>query len=343
MLRVRKNVALILASVFLIFTVSILPNALVVAQDSAASPGSGLRISPTRNELVLKPSESQEITQTVKNVTQSPVTVQPVLNDFEADGVSGEPKLIGDPEKISAYSLREFVSLPEDFDLQPDEEREVKVRINVPDAASPGAYFSSVIYRAVPQGSTGSGQVSLLASVGSLLLLEVPGDLTEKISIDDIGAYLGKKRGSLFLKKPDNVGVMVKNLGNGFAKPFGKVALKDWRGKQIFEYELNNTDPRANVLPDANRLFLDELYNIETKTVNEKQETTRTSPLKMPGRYTIVGNISHGTRGEVYTVSSTFWYLPLWILITLLVLLVGIVGLTFLAYRKFHIKSPRRR
>jgi hypothetical protein len=304
--------------------------------------GSGLRISPTRSELSLVPGDSNTITQTVKNVTQNPVTVQPVLNDFESDGVTGEPKLIGDTNKVSAYSLREFITLPGDFNLAPDEEKEVVVSVNVPKSSSPGAYFGSVLYRASPQGSSGDGQVALIASVGSLILLEVPGDISEKIQINNISAYLNESSGSIFTKKPDQVGVEIKNLGNSFSQPFGKVTVKDWRGNEIFIYEINDTDPRGNILPDSTRLFLNDLFNVEVKTVNGKEETTETSPIKWPGKYTISGNISHGSTGELYSVNSSFWYIPVWLIIVLSVLLVGLVGLSVFLYRKYVTKSTKR-
>jgi hypothetical protein len=312
----------------------------VNAQDTS---GSGLRISPTRSELSLVPGDSSTITQTVKNVTQNPVTVQPVLNDFESDGVTGEPKLIGDTNNISAYSLREFLTLPADFDLAPDEEKEVVVAVKVPDNASPGAYFGSVLYRASPQGASGDGQVALVASVGSLILLEVPGDINEQIQINDISAYLNDSAGSLFTKKPNEIGVEIQNLGNSFSQPFGKVGVKDWRGNEIFLYELNDSQPRGNILPDSTRLFLQDFVNVETKTVNGQEEITETSPITWPGRYTITGNISHGTTGEIYTVSSTFWYIPLWLIITLAVLVVLMVLGAVYLYRKYVTKSTRKK
>ncbi len=336
----RRSAALAIAITLLMVTAMIIRP--VVAQENATS-GSGLRVSPTRSELSIVPGDSRQIVQTVKNVTQSPVTVQPALNDFESDGVTGQPKLISDPNEVSAYSLRGFISVPEEFDLQPDEEKEVTIDVTVPSDSSPGAYFGSVLYRAAPQGSSGDGQVALVASVGSLILLEVPGDITEKIQINDISAYLNESPGSLFTKKPDQIGVEIENLGNSFSQPFGKVAVKDWRGNEIFLYELNDTQPRGNILPSSTRLFLDDFVNVEVKTVNDQEEITKTSPISWPGRYTITGNISHGTTGEIYTVSSTFWYIPLWLIITLAVLVVlTVLGAVYL-YRKYVTKSTRKK
>ncbi len=307
------------------------------------SSGSGLRVSPTRSNLSIISGDTREITQTVKNVTQNPVTVEPVLNDFESDGITGEPRLIGDPEIISAYSLREFIEIPASFDLQPDEERELKINVTVPDNASPGAYFGTVLYRASPQGAGDSGQVALIASVGSLVLLEVPGDITEKIEVKDISAYLGDSSGSLFTKKPDAIGTQIENQGNSFSQPFGKVSVKDWRGNEIFLYELNDTQPRGNILPDSTRLFSDELFDVEVKTINDKEEITKTSPIKWPGRYTITGNVSHGTSGEIFTVSTSFWYVPLWLIIVIAGLLVVLVGGALFLYKKYVTRTTKRR
>ncbi len=307
------------------------------------NPGSGLRVSPTRSDITIKPGESQEITQNVKNVTQSPITVEPVLNDFESDGVSGEPRLISDATETSAYSLREFVSLPQKFDLQPDEERELTVTLSVPSSAAPGAYFGSVVYRATPQGAAGDGQVALVASVGSLILLEVPGDILEKIEIKSISAYLGESAGSLFTKKPDAIGVMIENIGNGFSQPFGKIQVKDWFGNEVFLYELNDGVPRKNVLPQSTRLFLNDLLDVETKTVNGAEETEKTSPIKWPGRYKVVGNLAHGSTGEVFTVQASFWYIPAWLIVCLVALTAGLVFLAYYLYRKYNIKTARKR
>lgn len=336
-----KRVLIALIAPVLLLAVFGVGNIGVKAQDAA---GSGLRISPTRTDLSLVPGDTREVTQTVRNVTQNSVTVEPVLNDFESDGLSGEPRLIGDPEEVSAYTLREFIVIPDPFDLGPGEEREVAINLNLPDDASPGAYFGSVIYRATPQGSTSDdGQVALVASVGSLVLLEVPGDIVEQIEIQDISAYLGDNSGSLFTKKPDSIGIQIENQGNSFSQPFGKVIVKDWRGNDVYTYELNDNSPRANILPNSTRLFLEELFNVEVRTVNGEEQVDRISPLTWPGRYTVTGNISHGSTGEIFTVETSFWYIPVWLLIVLAGVGVGLIGGAYYLYRKYIGKSTKRK
>ena len=88
-------------------------------------------------------------------------------------------------------------------------------------------------------------------------------------------------------------------------------------GKQVYSYELNNSTPRGNILPKSSRTFTDEVKNISK-----------------PGRYTATANVSHGTGGEVITQKVSFWYLPVWLIVTLLVLLAAIVGGAYYLYRK---------
>lgn len=316
----------------------------VRAQESS---GSGLRISPTRTDLSLVPGDSREVTHTLTNVTQNPVTVAVVLRDFESDGVTNQPQFFADENAVSQYSLREFVTLPDGFDLEPGEETEATFSVEVPENAAPGAYFGSLEYRATPQGQQGDGQVALVASVGSLVLLEVPGNITEKIEITDVSAYLnsdnGLKGGTIFTKKPDVLGVTVNNLGNGFSQPFGIVSVSDWRGNQVFNYELNDGPPRQNVLPNSTRRFEEPFKNIEISTVNGQEVTTESSPITWPGRYTIEGNISHGSSGALFNVQGTFWYLPVWFIASVLGLLVLIGLLAWYMYRKYVTKTTRRK
>lgn len=338
---IKKLSYLIIAGVISISSTFIIP--VVYAQEPINPGGSGLRVSPTRSELVIEKDASKDVVHIVKNVTQNPVTVKPALNDFESDGVTGQPKLVGDPSDISAHSLRSFLTVPVSFDLQPDEEKEVTITLNVSVDSSPGAYYGSMLYRAAPIGSSETGQVALVASVGSLILLEVPGNITEKIAVKGVSAYIDDKSGSIFTQKPNNIGVLIENLGNSYSKPFGKIQVKDWRGKKIFEYELNGSSRRSNILPNTSRLFMKDFNNIEEKTVNGELKTDKVSPLRWPGKYTISGDVSHSSNGELFFVSASFWYIPTWLIAVSVAFLLVLISLAFVLRRKFKTRATRRR
>jgi len=291
--------------------------------------GSGLSISPTRTDLVINQGTAGDLDISVKNVTGGNIIAKVFVNDFESDGVSGEPQLITDSSIKSSSSIKDFITGLEDIAMSVGETKNLKFKIDIPANASPGAYYGIIRYQAVPANpndSEGAGQVALTASVGTIVLVEVPGEVRQNMEVEELSAYLGDKSGILFTRKPDQIGLNINNKGNGFARPFGTVEVADMFGEKIYSYELNNSNPRGVVLPETTRLFKDKLENVSK-----------------PGRYTITANVSHTNGGEVVTVRSTFWYLPVWFIVAVLILVGGLVLSGVYLYKKYVTKTTRRR
>lgn len=280
--------------------------------------GSGLSISPTRTELRVQPGDSSEVEVTVQNVTRGAIVAKPFISDFESNDETGEPKLLPGDKRSSA-SIRDFVTGLDDVQLASGEKKNLKYKVSVPANAAPGGYYGAITYRAVPadQASADSGQVALTANLASLVLIEVPGDITEQIQVQSIKIKKDQKASTFFTSKPSEAAIQIKNNGNGFSKPFGTVILTSMSGKQVHKYELNNVTPRGNILPKSTRVFSDQLKGIDK-----------------PGRYTLTANISHGSGGEVITQKVSFWYIPVWLLVVLFVLIVGIAAGAYFLYRK---------
>lgn len=299
----------------------------VNAQEGQQS-GSGLSISPTRSELRIQAGETGEVEISVRNVTRGAIVAKPFISDFESNDVTGEPKLITNTEKRSSASIANFVSGLQDIQLAAGESKNVKYKVSIPRDAAPGGYYGAVTFRAVPAEQAGldSGQVALTANLASLVLVEVPGDITEQIQISGVKVLKGEKAGSFFTGKPNSASIQIKNNGNGFSKPFGTIVLNNMSGKEVFKYELNNATPRGNILPKTTRTFTDKIEGISK-----------------PGRYTLIANVSHGSGGEVITQKVSFWYIPVWLLVTMLVLLLAIAGGVYLLYRKQFAGRKKRR
>jgi hypothetical protein len=321
-----KKIKMLIASMFL--TIGLMPSAMVIAQNNEI--GSGLSISPTRTDLVVNAGTAGDLSISVKNVTGGNIVAKAFVNDFESDNVTGEPRLITDSNVKSSSSIKDFIVGLEDLELGVDETKEAKMQIDIPANAAPGAYYGVIRYQAVPVDEQGNasdgGQVALTASVGSIVLVEVPGNITQKIEIKTVAAYLNDKKGSFFTKQPSQVGVEIGNLGNGFARPFGKVVVKDMFGGEVHSYEMNNTNPRGVVLPESTRVFKDPLEGVSK-----------------PGRYSINVDISYGNGGEVYSVVSTFWYIPTWLILVSVGLLLAIVGFGYFLFRKYKTRSTKAR
>lgn len=274
--------------------------------------GNALKISPVRTDLEIKPGSSQTIDVYVQNLSDSEIKLHTIVNDFVASkDESGSPNIILDESKAAPVrSLKKYVTPVADFSVKPKEQHDVKVTINIPKDADAGGYFGAV--RFTPADIASSKTLSLSASVGSLVLVKVPGDLKEQASIASLDVRKDDDASTLFTSKKDLKGVVrIENSGNVQVQPFGKVLLKK-SGKTLASYEINNTQPRGNVLPDSIRRFTFPMEN----------------DLGSFGKYTLEANLGYGSKGQLITASTTFYIIPISVVvISVLVLLIILFGI----------------
>jgi hypothetical protein len=303
------------------------------AQAIAATAGSGnaLRVSPVRTDLEIKPGNSKTIDVYVTNMSSETVTLHPVVNDFVAGkDESGTPNILLDNKQSAPLrSFKKYVSPLSDFSVKPNEQHNVKVTIAIPATADAGGYYGAVRFE--PANVDSNKNLSLSASVGSLVLVTVPGDLVQQANIASLETRKVDPKtkqesiGSFFTGGKNLVGaVRIKNTGNIQVQPFGKVQLKK-SGKVIATYEINNTQPRGNVLPDSIRRFE---FDISTKATSF-------------GKYTLEANLGYGDKGQLMTASKTFYVVPIPIIITVVVILL-LIAFAVLVLPKM-IKSYNRR
>jgi hypothetical protein len=317
--KIKKTLALSILSVFAL-SFSALP--FVIAQDTTNQNGggSGLQLSPTRTELSGQPGEKKSFSISLKNITQGELNAQVFLNDFESDNVSGTPQIIVDENRDKTpYSLKGMITSLESVNLKPGETKQIEHFVDIPGNAAPGAYFGALRYAAIPVNSDTTvpdRQVSLTASVAHLVFVEVPGDVVQQIRIEKLIALGSDGKERNIFKKPSKAELTVKNLGNGFSKPFGKVSIENG-SKQIYSYDINNVETKAIVLPQSSRVFTDDISNV-----------TR------PGKYKMTAGIAYGNGGEVVNLETSFWYLPLWFVAILAVVLIALVVGGWMIYRR---------
>lgn len=294
----------------------------------AQDGGSGLQVIDPRQQVSISPGEVKTVTIQVKNVTTAATNVNVSLNDFEPDGATGNPKIRVDTQERLPSSIQPFIKSLEDFTLAPGETKVVKIELNAPGDIPAGAYYGAIRFTATPKdGDKSDRQLTLNASVASLVLVEVPGNITEQIQLRSVkvGTKTNDKfkAGSFFMQPPNALAVEIKNTGNGFSKPFGRVSVNKGN-KEVYGYELNNKDPRGIILPNSVRSFQDEIKDV-----------------KSPGHYTVTASISHGSGGEVINYNTSFWYIPLYVVLAGLGLLVALAAGGYVFYRKKFAGSRR--
>ena len=299
------------------------------AQETTEGGGSGLQLSPTRSELSGHPGESKKFSVSLKNVTQGELNAQVFLNDFTSDNFSGTPQIIVDEkQEQTPYSLKKMIKDLEVVNLKAGETKQIEHTVNIPADAAPGAYFGALRYSAVPVTNgvnIPERQVSLTASLAHLVFVEVPGDVVQQIRIEKLEVQNGEGKTANVFTRPTKASLTLKNLGNGFSKPFGKVTLEKG-SKQVYSYDVNNVETKAIVLPQSSRIFTDDLNNVSR-----------------PGKYKLTAGIAYGNGGEVVPFETTFWYLPLWFVALLALILIAVVTGAYFAYAKVSGKTFRKK
>lgn len=298
---------------------------LASAQQTSNPSGSGLSISPTISQLTIKPGGTDHVSITLKNITVDNVVARGEVDDFKADNTTGNPQILTNTTAASPNSIKKFVQNIDDVPLAKGQQKTVIIGLDVPKDASPGAYYGIIRYRAIPSAlaTPGPGQVALTASVGTIVLVTVPGQIREQVQVNGIHVYRGARESSFFIRPPTSIGITVSNFGNGFVAPFGTVEVHNVFNKTVASFQFNNPKQLGNILPNSKRTF-----------------TTNVKGLNKIGRYTVDASVSYGSGSQVVSLQKTFWYIPIWLVILILLILAGLIFLATRAYRQY--KRGRR-
>lgn len=315
--RVNKRLATTLLAIFALFAMAGLP-LLGSTKAHAQGTAQGLQVSPVIIDLNSEKGGSYTLKLTVTNVTLNTLEIASTTNDFTAADGSGNPKIITDNSApATGYSLRSWVSPIPNMTLQPKESRSITVTVNVPANAEAGGHYGVIRFNGtVPKGDA---QVSLNASVGTLLLARVAGNITEKLVIKDMFTEQKGKRHGLVSNGPVTIVTDVSNTGNVHVKPVGTMTIKDTFGKTVGSFPFGSNV--KNVLPGSTRRF-DQVFDKRF----------------MFGRYTAHVEAGYGTTGGVLIGDTTFWVIPL----KLIAFIVVFIILFVLLFRRL-LKGYNRR
>lgn len=292
-----------------------------------AQGGGGLQVSPTKTELTVAPGESETFNVQITNVTSAPLTAKPEAFDFEPQD-DGSPKLITQENASkSSASIKGFLGGLQSQKLAAGEKTTFNLTVSIPKGQAAGSYYGVILFNAVPEGQeqtaneTTGGKVALSASVGHIVLVQVPGDVTDKMQLVNVVARRKVDNnittGSIFSAVPNQLQITVRNTGNSILRPFGNVVVEKG-GKQVAGYQINASDPKATVLPNSNRIFTDELKD-----------------LKGFGRFTITANVAYGNGGDILTQKLNVWVVPVWLGVSIGVGVLALAAVVFFMVRKF--------
>jgi len=237
-------------------------------------------ISPLNFELNANPGDKLSNVVRIYNDLDSEISVNMEVQDFVAAGERGEV-LIKEGENTS-YSLAKWVTLlPETFTIPPKSSQMVEFIVRAPADAEPGGHYGSVL--ASISGSSTLGAVGINQKVGSLLLLNVAGEVSENLGVSDFTAPAFSESG------PESLSARFTNDGTVHLKPRGFVLVKNMFGAEVAKVDL----PQLNVLPQSTRKV-----DIPLKLDNQF------------GRYEATLAAIYGASNEPISAVTVYWVIP---------------------------------
>jgi Bacterial protein of unknown function (DUF916) len=300
-----------------VLLVSIATSGVLAPLGASAAPATatnGYRVSPVRTDLTIKPGSNTTVTVFIQNASSAVENIQTVINDFQPPtDESGNPALLLNGASAPSHSIKQFVTIPKpSFTLQPNQQAAVNLTLTVPAGTAAGGYYGAV--RFAPLGANGDKNINLSASVASLVLITVPGNLSEQLSIAGFGVTQGNDTApkSLFFNNKNlHAIVRFQNGGNVQEQPFGKINLKQG-SKTLATYAVNDATVPGNVLPNSVRRF-----------------TVTLSHVSWYGKYKVQGNFGYGSKGQLLTAQATFWVIPVVFIVIAVLIVLLILFLIF--------------
>jgi len=306
-------------------------SAMAATSVANGSPGQGLEISPPLEELSANPGQTLTLNIMVRDVTSGELIATAEADDFGAGSNElGQPQILLNETGATRYSLKYWISPVGDFDLQPEQLRSVPITIKVPLNAEPGGHYGLVRFTAEPPNLKGTG-VALSASVGSLILLTVNGNITHKLSVVQFSVGQNNVKTGVFTDRnffnngPMDFLVRISNSGTVHEQPTGEIAVTDMLGTNITNVAVN--EKMGNILPASIRRFV--------QTLDKKA---------LFGYFNAKLTMSYAS-GKTLTASLGFWVIPWKLVLIVIVVLVIVFFLLRLALRKYneHIIAQARR
>lgn len=320
----KKRFILSIIALGLVSWLAVMANGHASAQSNTNNSGQALEIGPPVISLSVDPGQTVSSKISIRNISNARLIVTGQINDFVAAGETGAPKLLLDPaeSKNNPYSIIDWVSPMPSLDLQSKKVVELPITINVPENASPGGHYGIVRFTGVAPEMNGTG-VALSASLGSLIMIRVSGDIKNNLSISDFYASQNGNKNWIFESAPLVINERIQNSGNTHEQPSGQVVITDMFGNNLATLGVNAISPPGNVLPGSTRLFSE---NLDSTVIGNKM---------LFGPYTVKLNVKYGNNKTI-TSSMTFWVIPFKLIAAVIITIITLFFVLRLGLRRYN-------
>ncbi len=247
-------------------------------------------VGPGRTAIELLPGESRTFELSVTNRISNDRLFELVVEDIAG---SQDPNksitVLGDV--VGPYSIRDYISFPNNtFALGLGERARLPVTITIPRDAEPGGYYGAIFVSTLRTDAAtavaNTAQSPVIARIGSLFFITVPGAITYESSLKDIALIPHK---AWYESGPITFGITIENLGSVHIVPAADISITNMFGEEVGFLEV---EPWF-VMPKS----------LRTRTVEWNREA-------LLGRYTAEIRVARGHGEPIDTTTIVFWVLP---------------------------------
>jgi len=286
-----------------------------------AESGQAFSISPPLVDLKANPGDTTAATIKITNISAGDLLIKTEFNDFGAKDETGDPNIIFNPDQDTPHSLRHWIASPDPFMLASKQTKTITFPINVPKDAEPGGHYAVIRFTGTTPELEQSG-VALSASIGSLVLLNISGDVKESATLADL--YTGTPKlakQSFFEFGPIAFVERINNDGNVHIKPTGTVQIFNAFGQKVGEVRVNGDPTDIKNMPK----------NVLPKSIRRFDQTW--DPGWALGNFTAKLHVVYGDSGKSLDTSIGFWVIPY-----KLILLIAAAGVGLFFAIKYGLK-----
>jgi len=274
-------------------------------------------LEPGKVEIFANPGESVTKSITITNRAASRVSFKIEIEDFIGSNDQDMPVVLLGDEK-SPYSFKDNL-IPEitAFSVGSNESITIPIKINIPQNAQPGGFYTSVLVSNAPsvdsesQSTVVEGKTKIISRVGTLFFIRVNGVAKESGSLEDLKVVSPVSDNSNLYK----FNILFENDGNVHLVPYGWITVTDTFGKSITKLPVD----AYFALPQSIRY----------------REVDWNAPFLF-GKYTASVELNRGYGSNLIdTKKVTFWVIP-WKIATIALSSLLVIFIAFyLFFKKF--------
>ncbi len=261
---------------------------------TANAASTGLTIQPVKASYTLNPGESITDAIILKNPGIDAV-VTPTVQDFIP--VKGSSNLEFVSKAAGVTSVVDWIKIDAPaggFPFKSGSDISIPYTLTVPKDAEPGSHFGVIFFKA-EDASAKSGALKIATQVGMLVLVTVPGSHLQKGTINSFTTDSFIQHGPVDFK------ILFDNTGTVYFEPKGTITITNMFGHKVGDVSVNG----QVVLPTG-----------------EREIDTQWPANLLFGPYNATVSLYDG-EGSLITANSVhFFAVPIWYILSLLVILV---------------------